>query len=107
MSWRCLFTLRGKPRRMEITLQEFKPQTVLTFDAESQNLSGDLMVELTELSPGRTRVLVKLDVRPLTLPARLVLQSLRLAKARTRAKFSSRVRGQADEIERRYRHGAV
>ncbi|GHD98655.1 hypothetical protein U879_14260 [Defluviimonas sp. 20V17] len=105
MSWRCLFMLRGKPRRLEITLQQFEPTTVLVFDGESQNLSGALTVELTEVSPRRTRVLVKLDVRPLTLAARVVLQSLKLAKARTRARFSNRVRNQAGEIERRYRDG--
>lgn len=105
MSWRCQFTLRGKSRRLEITLQEFEPVTALVFDGESRNLSGGLRVELTETGPGRTRVQVRLDVRPLTLPARVALQSLRLAKARTRAKFSRRVRAQTDEIARRYRLG--
>lgn len=105
MSWRTLFTMRGKRRRMEITLQSFEVPGKLMFDGESKNLTGELHVELVDLSPRRTRVVVKLDVQPLSLPARIMLQSIRLAKSRTQEKFRTRVRDQAKEIERRYRRG--
>ena len=107
MGWRCLFNLRGKRRRLDIKLQRYDVPGVLIFDGESKNLAGDLAVELVELSPRRTRVQVKLELRPLTLAARISLQSLRLAKTRTREKFRVRVRTQAHDIEHRYRRGAA
>ncbi|WP_102225951.1 SRPBCC family protein [Acidimangrovimonas sediminis] len=107
MAWRTLFTMRGKRRRMEVTLQGYEVPGRLMFDGESKNLSGELSLDLVDLSPRRTRVVVKLDVQPLSLPARIMLQSLRLAKAKTQDKFRTRIRDQAREIEHRYRRGAA
>jgi len=107
MSWRALFTMKGKPRRMEVTLQSYEPAGLLRFDGESKNLTGDMELELVDLSPRRTRVVVKLELKPLSLPARIMLQSIRLAKTRTQEKFNTRVREHAKEIENRYRRGAA
>lgn len=107
MSWQGDFTLRGKPRHMEVTLQRLDPPVALAFDGGSRNLAGHLAIELVSLSARRTRVAVKLELRPLSLAARITLQSLRLAKSRTRETFRTKVREQTQAIERSYRRGAA
>lgn len=106
-AWRAQFEMRGKPRRLDVTLSEFVQPRRMRFDGMSKNVEGELVYELHELSPRRTRVLVKLEMRPLSLPARIALQSLRLAKKRTDAKFSRHMRDFAREIENRYRGGSA
>lgn len=106
-AWRAQFEMRGKPRRLDVTLSEYDHPRRMRFDGGSKNIEGELVYELHELSPRRTRVIVKVEMRPLSLPARIALQSLRLAKTRTNAKFGRRVRGFVREIEGRYRSGAA
>lgn len=107
MTWRAVFTFRGRPRRMNIVLQAFERPTLLRFDGESKNLEGELAVEIVALSPRRSRVGVKLEVRPTTLAARIMLQSLRLARGRLVTRFKERVRNQATEIEERWKRGGA
>ena len=105
MSWRAQFPLRGKARRVNIALERYERPGLIRFDGMSKSMEGDLTVELLDLSPRRTRMAVKLDLRPMTLTARIMLQSLRLAKAKVSYRFSNGVHEHARAIEGRYRRG--
>ena len=54
------------------------------------------------LSRKRTRVIVGLDMRPRTLSARLLIQSLKFAKANLYSRFEARVGRFAKDIEDQY-----
>jgi hypothetical protein len=60
-------------------------------------------VEIMELSGARTRLLVRLDIKPKTIAARIYVQSLRLARSRVERSFAQRVAQLAAEIENRQR----
>lgn len=103
MAWRALFVLRGKPRDALITLETYDSPNALRFSTVSQGLDGFLELELVPLSPRRTRMAVVLNLKPRTLPGRLLIQSLKLAKANLTKRFKLKVADYAKGLEDRHR----
>ncbi len=91
MGWRLRFAYKGKPRKVLLRIAEMTPPSALDFDLDSPSIAGGIRVELLQLAPRRTRVMLASDVRPKTIAARLVIQSLRLVKGRTQAKLDAQM----------------
>jgi len=102
MKWRAQFDLRGKRRDLSVELVEFDRPNAMKFQADSQGLDGAMTLELLALSPRRTRLSVDLDLTPKTLSARLLVQSLKLAKSSLTKRFKLRVAGFAKDMEDRH-----
>lgn len=102
MTWRTRFMLRGRERSMTVSLSSFDPPNQLVFDGTSANLEGQMMIELVALSRQRTRMSVSLKLTPKTLAARLLVQSLKLARSNLTRKFHLRVADFAKDIEDRH-----
>ena len=100
--WDVAFSFRGRDRKLRATLAQVDPQTV-RMRTESPGLDGDLAIELVPLSAKRTRMAVVIEMKAKTLTARLMLQSLKLAKANLAQRFKTRVADHAKDIEARYR----
>ncbi|MBE0553342.1 MAG: SRPBCC family protein [Rhodobacteraceae bacterium] len=103
MGWKARFRYRGKERRIEIGLTRLEAPHHLDMKIGSPVVEGDVVVELIEMAAKRTRMHITAELRPLSLGARLFLQSLRLARARIDRKFNSRAAQLAREIEARAR----
>lgn len=103
MAWHAAFVLRGKRREAQITLETYDRPNALRFGTTSQGLDGFLEVELVPLSPRRTRMAVVLNLKPRTLPGRLLIQSLRLAKSNLTKRFKLKVADYAKGLEDRHR----
>ena len=101
ISWKTAFTLRGKRRQVQIRLQQFDRPTHLGADFSSTPVEGSGLVELIELGPNRTRMMVAVEIKPRTLAARLFLQSLKLARGRVNKRFNQRVAQLGRMIEAR------
>lgn len=100
--WDLAFPFRGKAREGQLTLTELLPGKALTFTGEGKSVGGEVRLELTALSPTRTRLFVQSDLRAKSLGARLFLQSLRLAKARVQAKLNKRLAQFGHLLQTRY-----
>jgi hypothetical protein len=72
----------------------------------AQGLEVDMIVELVALSRGRTRLSVDLDLKPKSISARLLVQSLKLAKANLSKKFHLRIADYARDLEDRVKRTA-
>ncbi|PZR00804.1 MAG: hypothetical protein DI533_09840 [Cereibacter sphaeroides] len=105
MAWNVGFVFRGKPRRASLRLQELDPPGRLVVSGNGANLDGRMICDLIEMSPRRTRIEVQLEVKPLTIGARLFVQSIRLARARTERRFRARLAQLAADIEHRQPRG--
>ncbi len=90
-SWLLDFSYRGKPRQIQAELTSFTRPTGMVSNSDSRVGSGRMEVRLLELAPNRTRVQVDLEVTPRTLPAKLLVQSLRLARGRVNDRYETRV----------------
>jgi hypothetical protein len=102
MSWLVKFPFRGKERVVNLRLVALEPEAKLGFSGKGKMLEGDMSADLLALSPKRTRLVLHMDVRPLTIGGRLLLQSAKLAKARVQGRLDSRLRSLAADLEGRY-----
>ncbi|SFU03247.1 SRPBCC family protein [Sedimentitalea nanhaiensis] len=101
MAWQARFELRGRPRKLHIEMETYTPQNLMQFAFSSQGVEGRLVLELVALSAGRTRMSVVLDLKPKTLPARLLVQSLKLARSSLTKRFKLNLAEFARNMEER------
>ena len=102
MQWQASFELRGKRREMELEMVTFDRPNEMVLESTSPGMLGTTSFDLIALSRSRTRVMVELEVKPLNLSARLLVQSLKLAKNSLTKKFKQRVAEYAKSMEERY-----
>lgn len=101
MEWRVGFTYRGKKREADITLTEYTPPERMVFSSISGGLKVVMVMDVVALARARTRVSVEVEMAPTTLSARLLVQSLKLAKGGLDKRFQGRMHDLAQELERR------
>lgn len=102
MTWQAVFDLRDKRREVQLEIVSFDRPNEIVVHSTSPGLQGTMSFELVALARYRTRVMVALDVRPLTLSARLLMQSFKLAKGSLSGKFEMRIAEYARLIEDRH-----
>lgn len=102
MGWHVIFRFRGKERMIDIVLTGQEPEAKLAFSGKGRMLEGDLSIDILSLSPKRTRLVMHTKVRPLTIAARLLLQSMKLAKGRVQTKLDKRMEQLSTDLETRY-----
>jgi hypothetical protein len=103
MGWHAAFVARGRQRQLDIRMTEYDPPNGMRFHSVAQGLETDLKLDLVALSRGRTRLSVELDLKPRSISARLLVQSLKLARANLAKKFHLRMADYARELEDRIR----
>ena len=99
--WKVVFMMRGRRRKMKLRLARLDSPTQMGFDATSPGMQATFDIELLALSKGRTRMAVALEMTPQTLAARLLIQSLKLAKANLTMRFKARLADYAKMLEDR------
>ncbi|MGC1495477.1 MAG: SRPBCC family protein [Sulfitobacter sp.] len=102
MTWNAVFEMRGKRRELQVEMVTFDKPNDIILESTSPGLLGKMSFELMALSRSRTRIIVELEVKPLTLSARLLVQSMKLAKASLTRKYKLRVGEYAKGMEERY-----
>ncbi len=102
LTWSLRFPVRGKMRRAVCELEQYDPPNGMRCRLESSGFDGLLTLGLVALSRSRTRLGVQLEVKPLTLKARLLLQSVRLNRASYERRFEGRVQKFASDLELRH-----
>ncbi|SLN47663.1 Polyketide cyclase / dehydrase and lipid transport [Aquimixticola soesokkakensis] len=102
LAWSIRASFRGAVREVETEVATYDPPNAFSLTFHSAGLSGVLEVDVVALSRTSTRVTVGLDVRPQTLSARLLLQSVKLAKSSVQKRFDTRISDLAATVEERY-----
>lgn len=106
MRWQVDFTMRGRQRNVELELSRFDVPNEMVFSAKSAGMDGTFSIELIALSRTRTRMSIALEMLPLNLSARLLIQSLKLAKVTLNKRFKLRVADYAKGLEERLERSA-
>jgi hypothetical protein len=101
MRWKTAFTMRGRRRNLDLEMVRFDDPNEMLLEAKSKAVHIDFSIELIALSRSRTRMSIALDLSPLNLSARLLVQSLKLAKATLTKRFKLRVADYAKTLEER------
>lgn len=103
MAWAVAFDHRGKTRKMTVKLSKAEVPNALGFEFSAPSVEGTVALDFVELGPRRTRVSVLSEVKPRTLAARLVMQSMKLARGKVEQKYATRIAMICGEIEDRLR----
>ena len=98
-AWDIAFTYRGKDRQLRATIMDMTAPTNLAIETEAKGLASDTQVTLLALSQQTTRVEVIIALSAKSLSARLLLQSLKLARANLNSRFEKRVKEQLRGIQ--------
>lgn len=101
MSWDVAFRFRGKKRKLIADIIGFQHPELIEFSAVSTSFELTLLASTMALSRRRTRLTMALDLRPRSLGARLMLQSVKLGRGNLKRKFADRVRTFSQDIETR------
>ncbi|SLN22547.1 SRPBCC family protein [Roseisalinus antarcticus] len=101
--WKVDFVFRGKPREVLATVTAFDPPGNLAISSASSGIDGLTTVELLALSKSRTRLSFAQELKPNTLAAWLMIQSLKLAKSSLESRLRLRTTEFAKDVERRWR----
>ena len=93
------FDLRGKRRDIGLEVTEFEAPERVVMKLRSDGMKGGVLVDLVALSRSRTRVRIETEIKPKTLSARLLIQSLRLARGTIEKRMDDRMSEFAASIE--------
>jgi len=104
--WDIAFEMRGRKREVGLELTRYEAPNEMTFEGKSAGIDAHFTIELIALSRSRIRMSVALDITPLNLSARLLVQSLKLAKANLTKRFKLRVADYAKGLEDRLQRTA-
>lgn len=105
--WRIRGHFRGKPRKVQVKIEEMTQDQRLALGLDSPSMEGATRMEIMVLSPRRSRVRVDLEVKPKTLAARLFINTMRLAKGRVQARFEKGLGRLGARIKERYDRSQV
>jgi hypothetical protein len=103
MAWTADPEIRGKRRKVEATVTEFTEGKGYVVTSVTSGLDCIATVDLSALPADRTRLHVTLEIRPMTIAGRVLLQPMRLAKASLNEKFAARIARYAAGIGDRLR----
>jgi len=100
MAWRVSGNIRDKTRIIDITLTDLRPGIRLGYASQSGAMSGQFRVEFDPTMSTQTTVTLKvIDPVAKSLPARLILQSVKLAKHSIEKRMLRALIKFGDEIE--------
>ncbi|MCF6444299.1 SRPBCC family protein [Nereida sp. MMG025] len=97
--WEVSFMLRGAERRMTVKVAQLDHPTSVVYRTRIKGLVAVVTLDLVALSPSRTRLTLDIKMVSKSLRAKLVIQSLKLAKRRINRKLRKRMGAFAESIE--------
>lgn len=104
-AWEAKVPFRGKWRDLHAEISQYEAPEELVAQARSGGLDMTISMELVPLSPKRTRLIVGFDVRPKTISARILVQSVKFAKTSLQRRFDKRVLKLSGTIAERFETG--
>lgn len=91
LAWRAHVDIRGRRTAVDIVLGRCERPRRIDIAASSSRLTGDLAVEFTALARGRTRVQATVTIEAHSIPAGMLLQTLKLGHKQLQARFAARM----------------
>jgi carbon monoxide dehydrogenase subunit G len=101
-AWDVSFSFRDKKRDVNVELTEHISPEVACYTATGQGFVATMRLELVPMSKNRTRLTNTVVMEPKTLPARLLLQSVKLAKGQVTRRFDTMMEDYGRQLARRH-----
>ncbi|MBO6603304.1 hypothetical protein [Rhodophyticola sp.] len=104
--WRGSVQVRGKMRGIEAELDEVIRDEMVAIQITVGGMEARYQMTFIALSAQVTRVAAELDLKPRTLTARLIIQTMKLARGRVLQRMTGTLARQGNQIEADWRRGA-
>lgn len=101
-AWRAVVSFHGRSREVAVAVSAFDRPNGYAVQGGTDGLAYAGTVETIALSRSRTRLLLGIELKPTNLSARLLVQSLKLAKGTLSTRLDKRMALFCKEIEDRY-----
>lgn len=101
-SWTARFNYRGRDREMASVVTEFDRPSGFAITSQVGGIDSVMVVDLVPLSPGQTRVAMAVEMAATTMTARLLLQSLKLARTTLSKRLADRMTRFGKDVETAY-----
>ena len=105
VEWRGEVTVRGKVRPLSAKVERFVPEDICLIESRIGGMSCIYEMSFVALTPEVTRVSVVLDLSAQTLTARLILQTMKLARGRVMQRLQGMIARQGNAVEAAWRKG--
>lgn len=92
MQWRIPFHARGRDRVAEVELVKFTAPTGMRFEGRVNGLLFESDMDCRVLDPEATEVTITTKLRAKSIPAKVILQSMKLARPSLNKQYRKRVR---------------
>jgi hypothetical protein len=96
--WDINFDYRGKPRDLRAEITGWKEPEQVKIDTQSGGLNSTSVIDVIALSRTQTRINVSIRLEPTTLTARLLVQSLKLARGSVTGRLHRRLQELGEEM---------
>lgn len=106
LHWNINGDFRGKKRKFDIQLTEYRPDNLLKFLVVASGIEATASMEAMALTRKQSRIKVTTVLTPKSISARLILQSAKLAKSSMNRKYNHRFWTYANYIENNYNKAA-
>jgi hypothetical protein len=103
VEWRGEVTVRGKVRPLSSRVARLVQEDICLIESRIGGMSCVYELSFVSLTPEVTRVAVVLDLSAQTLTARLILQTMKLARGRVMQRLQGIVARQGNAVEAEYR----
>ena len=100
MKWRAKFETRGRERELFAEVARMNDPRDLYFVGKIGGMEGELEFILTPNGDHETKLAVELNLRARSITAKLLLQSLKLARSNVAKRFRRRVKAFCRETEK-------
>ena len=91
MNWVIGFDWRGRHREFTLEVTRFDAPELIEMHGRSDQFEITIRMTVVALAATRSRLIFELDLAPLGMKARLLLQTARLGKGRLDRKFAHRI----------------
>lgn len=99
MAWTAEAAVRGQMREIVSEVTEFAVAERVVVISRMGGVEGTTEVDLTPIGSERTRLRIAIDLRPISLTGRILIQPMRMAKGSLQERFRIRIAGLARFIE--------
>jgi hypothetical protein len=103
--WTVRFRFRGKMREVLIRIAQMDPPSGFAIATTANGIDGLTVADFVPLSQTSTRLTFGIELTARTIPARLMVQSMKLAKGKMDQRLKLRISDYARDIERRWQDG--
>ncbi|MGH1354590.1 MAG: SRPBCC family protein [Thalassovita sp.] len=101
-AWDVTFRFRGKARDLNVELTEYACPERACYTAIGQGIKATMRIELVPMSKNRTRMTNTVMMEAKTIPARLLLQSVKLAKGQVSKRFDAMMEDFGQQLAKRH-----